>query len=125
MFKELREISRQKRMFEWIWHIRYEDIDSFVNETTRDENVYGFRLVKVEIARRYGKCCDLKMQFVYNNEYCKQKLAVLRTENLDDDEVYTEIVKTIESFKDQDYTLQFRYDKEFRKRKFVVLCFEK
>jgi len=125
MFKELREIGRQKRMFEWIWHIRYEDIDSFVNGTTRDENVYGFRLVKVEIARRYGEYCDLKMHFVYVNEYRKQKLAVLRTENLDDDEVYAEIVKTIESFKEQDYTLQFRYDKEFRKRKFVVLCFEK
>ncbi len=125
MFKELREIGRQKKMFEWIWHIRYEDIDSFVNGTTRDENDCGFRLVKVEISRRYGEYCDLKMHFVYVNEYRKQKLAVLRTENLDNDEVYAEIVKTIESFKDQDYTLQFRYDKEFRKRKFVVLCFEK
>ena len=125
MFDEIGKLRRGRKMFQVSWHIRYEDIDSFVNETTRDENIYGYRLVKVEIARRYGECCDLKMQFVYNNEYCKQKLAVLRTENLDDDEVYTEIVKTIESFKDQDYTLQFRYDKEFRKRKFVVLCFEK
>ncbi len=46
-------------MFEVIWHIRYEDIDSVVNGCT------------------------------------------------------------------QDYTLQFQYDKDFRKRKFIVLCFEK
>ena len=89
----------------------------------------SFRYGKIDVESLSGRI-NRDFEHIFEigkdkNEYHKQKLAVLRTENLDDDEVYTEIVKTIESFKDQDYTLQFRYDKEFRKRKFVVLCFEK
>lgn len=119
------KLRRWGEVLEVTWHTRYEDIDSIVNGCTRDQNIIRYRLVKVEIVRRHGEYCDLKMQFVYINEYHMQKLAVLRTEDFNKDEVYEEIVKTIRSFEDQDYILQFQYDKDFRKRKFVVLCFEK
>lgn len=108
-------------MHERIYHCRFVDLEDIIDGFTADENVRGNRLIQVQIIRSYGTFCDVKMLFLHVDEFLDQKVVVLKIESF----VFKEcrIEETIEEF--NEYKLQFRYDRDFRVRNFVILCFER